>query len=99
MSSIEDDVRLPFSTLDPVMGDVIALHWEPETLQSMGQTMNLLATEVHAIRKKLLISDPHAVIATGVGPDGVGSVNQFHPMASHVDETVLSYRQPVVNVS
>lgn len=51
MSSKEDDVRLPFSTLDPVMGDVIALHWEPETLQSMGQTMNLLATEVHATRK------------------------------------------------
>ena len=46
MASKEDDVRLPFSTLDPVVGDVISLYWEPETLQSMGQTMNLLATEV-----------------------------------------------------
>ena len=46
MSSTEDDVRLPFSTIDPVMGDVISLYWEPEILQSMGQTMNLLATEV-----------------------------------------------------
>src|SRR5271154_2759503 len=46
MSSKEDDVRLPFSTIDPVMGDVISLYWEPETLQSMGQTMNLLATEI-----------------------------------------------------
>ena len=46
MSSKLDDVRVPFSTIDPVMGDVISLHWEPETLQSMGQTMNLLATEV-----------------------------------------------------
>ena len=46
MASVADDIRLPFSTLDPVMGDVISLYWEPETLQSMGQTMNLLATEV-----------------------------------------------------
>jgi len=46
MASKEDDVRLPFSTLDPVVGDIISLLWEPEILQSMGQTMNLLATEV-----------------------------------------------------
>jgi Protein of unknown function (DUF726) len=46
MSSSTDDVRLPFSTLDPVIGDVISLFWEPDTLMSMGQTMNLLATEV-----------------------------------------------------
>lgn len=51
MSSKEDDVRLPFSTLDPVVGDVIALLWEPEILQSMGQTMNILATEVRTFRK------------------------------------------------
>ena len=53
MSSKEDDVRLPFSTLDPVIGDVISLYWEPETLQSMGQTMNLLATEVSLIQNLL----------------------------------------------
>lgn len=46
MASKEDDVRLPFSTLDPVMGDIISLFWEPETLQAMGQTMNVLATEI-----------------------------------------------------
>ncbi len=42
----EDDVRLPFSTVDPVMGDLYSLIWEPEILQSMGQTINILATEV-----------------------------------------------------
>lgn len=42
----EDDVRLPFSTIDPVMGDLFSLLWEPEMLQSMGQTINILATEV-----------------------------------------------------
>ncbi|KAK9458226.1 hypothetical protein V1511DRAFT_455090 [Dipodascopsis uninucleata] len=42
----EDDVRLPFSTVDPIMGDVFSLFWEPEMLSSMGQTINILATEV-----------------------------------------------------
>ncbi|CAH2353101.1 probable lipase Mil1p [[Candida] railenensis] len=40
-----DDVRLPFSTVDPVMGDMFSLLWEPEMLQSMGQTINILASE------------------------------------------------------
>ncbi|KAF2836319.1 DUF726-domain-containing protein, partial [Patellaria atrata CBS 101060] len=40
-----DDVRLPFSTVDPLMGDIYSVLWEPEMLQSMGDTMNILATE------------------------------------------------------
>jgi hypothetical protein len=40
-----DDVRLPFSTVDPAMGDMYSVFWEPEMLQSMGQTINILATE------------------------------------------------------
>lgn len=46
LSGKEDDVRLPFSTVDPIMGDIFSLHWEPDMLTSMGQTINLLATEV-----------------------------------------------------
>ncbi|KAK9237371.1 hypothetical protein V1525DRAFT_360863 [Lipomyces kononenkoae] len=46
LSGKEDDVRLPFSTIDPIMGDIFSLHWEPDMLTSMGQTINLLATEV-----------------------------------------------------
>ena len=40
-----DDVRLPFSTVDPIMGDVYSVNWEPEMLRSMGQTIRILATE------------------------------------------------------
>lgn len=40
-----DDVRLPYSTVDPIMGDIYSLLWEPEMLQSMGDTINILATE------------------------------------------------------
>ncbi|ESX03626.1 hypothetical protein KL918_004672 [Ogataea parapolymorpha] len=46
MSGKLDDVRLPFSTIDPVMGDLYSLLWEPEMLTSMGQTINILASEV-----------------------------------------------------
>ncbi|CCJ31176.1 unnamed protein product [Pneumocystis jirovecii] len=42
----EDDVRLPFSTIDPIMGDVYSVLWEPEILQSMGKSINILATEI-----------------------------------------------------
>ena len=45
MNGKVDDVRLPFSTIDPIMGDIYSLHWEPEMLQSMGDTINILATE------------------------------------------------------
>ncbi|KAF2187774.1 DUF726-domain-containing protein [Zopfia rhizophila CBS 207.26] len=40
-----DDVRLPYSTVDPVMGDIYSILWEPEMLRSMGDTINILATE------------------------------------------------------
>lgn len=40
-----DDVRLPFSTVDPLMGDLYSLYWEPDMLRSVGDTINILATE------------------------------------------------------
>ncbi len=46
MNGKVDDVRLPFSTVDPIMGDIYSVLWEPEMLQSMGDTINILATEV-----------------------------------------------------
>ncbi|KAK2740350.1 hypothetical protein FQN55_008931 [Onygenales sp. PD_40] len=45
MNGKVDDVRLPYSTVDPVMGDIYSLLWEPEMLSSMGATINILATE------------------------------------------------------
>ncbi|KAL6927390.1 hypothetical protein ACO0SA_003688 [Hanseniaspora valbyensis] len=45
MTGAEDDVRLPFSTLDPVEGDLYSLYWEPDILKSTGDTMNILASE------------------------------------------------------
>lgn len=41
-----DDVRLPFSTVDPTMGDIYSVLWEPEMLRSTGDTVRILATEV-----------------------------------------------------
>lgn len=47
MTGKVDDVRLPYSTVDPIMGDIYSVLWEPEMLRSMGDTINILATEVH----------------------------------------------------
>lgn len=46
MTGKVDDVRLPYSTVDSVMGDIYSVLWEPEMLRSMGDTINILATEV-----------------------------------------------------
>lgn len=45
MTGKVDDVRLPYSTVDPIMGDIYSVLWEPEMLRSMGETINILATE------------------------------------------------------
>ena len=45
MNGKVDDVRLPFSTVDPIMGDIYSLHWEPDMLQSIGDTIRIIATE------------------------------------------------------
>ncbi|KAF2662818.1 DUF726-domain-containing protein [Lophiostoma macrostomum CBS 122681] len=45
MNGKVDDVRLPYSTVDPIMGDMYSVLWEPEMLRSMGDTINILATE------------------------------------------------------
>jgi hypothetical protein len=53
MTGKVDDVRLPFSTVDPIMGDIYSVFWEPEMLQSMGSTINILATEVGQTEMKI----------------------------------------------
>ena len=63
MSSKVDDVRLPFSTVDPVMGDIYSILWEPEMLTSMGDTINILATEV---RLKTRVTVVHRIPRTFV---------------------------------
>lgn len=49
MTGKVDDVRLPYSTVDPIMGDLYSVLWEPEMLRSMGETINILATEVSSL--------------------------------------------------
>lgn len=49
MTGKVDDVRLPYSTVDPIMGDIYSVLWEPEMLTSMGDTINILATEVSEV--------------------------------------------------
>lgn len=46
MNGIQDDVRLPFSVLDPIVGDVFSILWEPEMMGETGNALKILTTEV-----------------------------------------------------
>ena len=46
MASKMDDVRLPFSVLDPIIGDVISVYWEPEMMEEMGGALKILTSEI-----------------------------------------------------
>jgi hypothetical protein len=46
MNSEQDDVRLPFSVLDPIVGDVFSVLWEPEMIRETGDALRILTTEV-----------------------------------------------------
>jgi len=46
MNSLQDDVRLPFSVLDPIVGDVWSALWEPEMIRETGDALKILTAEV-----------------------------------------------------
>lgn len=107
MTGKVDDVRLPYSTVDPVMGDMYAVYWEPEMLQSMGQTINILATEVSLA---FTLCFPTASVVVTTADDVLGSHSrtptdsrQYHPYRSNVcsatadsiDQALLPDRQPM----
>lgn len=46
MSGKIDDVRLPFSVLDPVVGDVFSVLWEPEMIRETGSALRILTGEI-----------------------------------------------------
>lgn len=46
LTGLNDDVRLPFSVLDPVVGDVFSVLWEPEMLRETGSALKILSAEV-----------------------------------------------------
>lgn len=66
MTGKVDDVRLPYSTVDPVMGDIYSVLWEPEMLTSMGDTINILATEVRLLSSNTCYVRWHELTATSI---------------------------------
>ena len=46
LSGMQDDPRLPFSVLDPVVGDVFSVLWEPEMIRETGSALSILTGEV-----------------------------------------------------
>ena len=46
MNGVNDDVRLPFSVLDPIVGDVFSVLWEPDMIRETGSALKILTGEV-----------------------------------------------------
>ena len=46
MTGPQDDPRLPYSVLDPVVGDVFSVLWEPEMIRETGSALKILTSEV-----------------------------------------------------
>lgn len=56
MSSAQDDVRLPFSVLDPVVGDVFSVLWEPDMMGETGNALKILTAEVLSTVSQTVLS-------------------------------------------
>jgi hypothetical protein len=46
MNGVNDDVRLPFSVLDPIVGDVFSVLWEPEMIRETGSALKIMTQEI-----------------------------------------------------
>jgi uncharacterized protein YutE (UPF0331/DUF86 family) len=97
MSGKADDVRLPYSTVDPIMGDLYSVLWEPEMLKSMGATINILATEVSILSHVIHICCTNIPLGSYAGSPA--SPRQYYSHCSYVrhaaahgfDQAFLSY--------
>lgn len=100
MTGKVDDVRLPYSTVDSVMGDIYSVLWEPEMLRSMGDTINILATEVSREGNPHMHLDnaganflggSHPRLAASAWPDDSHVAHGSHPTARHSHQAVIPY--------
>jgi hypothetical protein len=95
MNGKVDDVRLPYSTVDPIMGDMYSVLWEPEMLRSMGDTINILATEVGPLTP----CNKQTLMFSGSYSRSPASPRQHNPNRTHVrpptprclDKIILPY--------
>lgn len=63
MAGKADDVRLPFSVMDSVIGDVFSVLWEPDMMREMGTAIRIIGTEALTQGAQQLLG---ATIMTGL---------------------------------
>lgn len=97
MNGKVDDVRLPYSTVDPIMGDIYSVLWEPEMLRSMGDTINILATEVSKINDMIKSTTKRRPGSYTRSPTSARQhyfdcLDGSHDVAAGIDKTFISNR-------
>jgi Protein of unknown function (DUF726) len=67
MEGAADDVRLPFSVMDPLMGDVFSVLWEPQMMGETGNALRILTTEVlTTVGQQVLAATVMATLMAGL---------------------------------
>ena len=101
MPRATDDVRLPFSVLDPIVGDVFSVRWEPEMMEETGNAIKLLTGE---ILSQISTTVLQATVMTTLMSALTWPISEYLLLgprcgidfSSSSDETWLPNRQPLV---
>ncbi|KAI8370648.1 uncharacterized protein BYT42DRAFT_647867 [Radiomyces spectabilis] len=93
-SSTKEDCYLPFSTLDPLMGDQYSLCWEPEMLEELGSAFKIMATEAvtFSIQQALAHTIMGALLAGLTWPLALSKLGYLvdNPWANGLDRARLA---------
>ena len=63
MNGVNDDARLPFSVLDPIVGDVFSVLWEPDMIRETGSALKIMTG---VVLSKIGLTVLEATIMTGL---------------------------------
>ena len=88
MNGVNDDVRLPFSVLDPIVGDVFSVLWEPDMIRETGSALKILTGEVLS---QIGLTVLQATIMTGLMSALQWPISMCHIVAC--PKLCLKYRQ------
>lgn len=86
MSGPRDDVRLPFSVLDPIVGDVFSVRWEPEMMGETGNAIKLLTSE---ILSQLSTTVLQATVMTTLMSALTWPISEFQPHDYTITDLIL----------
>ncbi len=99
LNGVQDDPRLPFSVLDPIVGDVFSVLWEPEMIRETGSALKILTGEVltqlgTTVLQATVMTALMSALQWPIGTS-ITSSRMLMLMCHSSHKTWLSHRQPL----